>query len=84
MIAAVGGKSASGTDFYLAAPKLSLAQSLLVVVTLRETKANQLGILGFGGASTTIRDAGRGLCGLSHQPKFAVGAGYRTRPSNLE
>ena len=49
VIAAVGGKGNVGTDFYLAATKLFLAQSLLVDATLRETKANQFGILGFGG-----------------------------------
>src|ERR1043166_1147574 len=48
-ISAIQGKASSGTDFTLAATKLFLAQSLLVDVTLRETKANQFGILGFGG-----------------------------------
>ena len=49
VIAAVDGKGHVGTDYYLAATKLFLAQSLLVDATLRETKANQFGILGFGG-----------------------------------
>src|SRR6185503_14293438 len=47
VIAAVGGKGSVGTDFYLTATKLFLAESLLVDATLRETKANQFGILGF-------------------------------------
>jgi hypothetical protein len=38
-----------GTDFYLAASKLYLAESLLVNATLRMSKANQYGLLGFGG-----------------------------------
>ena len=49
VIAAVGGKNSVGTDYYIAASKLFLAESLLVDVTLRETRANQFGILGFGG-----------------------------------
>ena len=49
VIAAVGGKGSVGTDYYLSASKLFLAQSVLVNATVRETKANQLGILGFGG-----------------------------------
>ena len=38
-----------GTDYYVSATKLFLGQSTIVNVTLRETKANQYGILGFGG-----------------------------------
>ena len=49
VFAAVGGKSATGTDDYIAASKLFLAQSLLLDATLRMTKVNQFGILGFGG-----------------------------------
>jgi hypothetical protein len=37
IIAAVGPKNSVGTDYYLAASKLFLAQSLLVNVTVRET-----------------------------------------------
>lgn len=49
VIAFIGGKSDTGTDYYLAASKLFLAESLLVNATVRATRANQLGILGFGG-----------------------------------
>ena len=71
VIAAVGGKGSVGTDFYLAATKLFLAESLLVDATLRETKANQFGILGFGGDkhdaySAAVRRLGR----LSVQPQI--------------
>ncbi len=84
VIAAVGGKSASGTDFYLAATKLFLAQSLLVDVTLRETKANQLGILGFGGDKhDDYATQVEGSAAYLISRKFAVGAEFRTRPSNL-
>lgn len=84
VIAAVGGKNSVGTDYYLAASKLFLAQSLLVNVTLRETKANQLGILGFGGDKHndyTSQFEGSAAYLISRQ--FAIGSELRTRPSNL-
>src|ERR1700761_2882030 len=49
LLHAIGAKSADGTDYYVAASKLFLEQSVLVNATVRETKANQFGILGFGG-----------------------------------
>ncbi len=84
VITAVGGKASVGTDYYVAASKLFLAQSLLVNVTLRETKANQFGILGFGGD----KHAGystqfEGSAAYLFSKRFAVGAELRTKPSNL-
>ncbi len=49
VLRAIGARSPSGVDFYAAATKLFLAQSLLVNATLRATEANQFGLLGFGG-----------------------------------
>lgn len=46
---AVGAKQTAGTDFYVAATKLSLGTSILTGATVRLTKANQNGLLGFGG-----------------------------------
>jgi len=84
VIAAIGGKASAGTDFYLTATKLFLAESLLVDATLRETKANQFGILGFGGDkhndySTQFEGSGAYL----FSRRFAMGAELRTKPSNL-
>jgi hypothetical protein len=42
------GAKRTGTDFYVSATKLFLAQGLLVNGTLRATKANQGGLLGHG------------------------------------
>ena len=84
VIAAIGGKGAVGTDYYVAATKLFLAESLLVNATLRETKANQIGILGFGGdkhADYSAQFEGSGAYLFSR--KFALGAEFRTKPSNL-
>src|SRR5688572_13314221 len=46
----LGARVDEGVDVYAAATKLFLAQSLLVNVTARYSRANQLGLLGFGGA----------------------------------
>jgi hypothetical protein len=84
IIHAVGGKSSDGVDFYVSATKILLAQSLLLNVTLRETKANQFGLLGFGGdknnAYTTQFEGSAALL-LSRQ--LAVGGELRTKPDNL-
>ncbi|MEO9078869.1 MAG: DUF3034 family protein [Rhodanobacter sp.] len=80
----IGAKSDEGTDYYITATKLFLGQSLLVNATVRMTKANQIGILGFGGDKNN-----------SYQPEFegsvayllsrnvAIGAEYRQKPNNL-
>lgn len=81
---AIGAKHDEGVDYYMAATKLFLGQSLLVNVTLRETKANQFGILGFGGDrndSYSLEYEGSVALFLTRQ--FAVGAEYRTKPNNL-
>ena len=49
VVEGVLGAKRSGTDVYVSATKLFLAQGLLVNGTLRATKANQNGLLGFGG-----------------------------------
>jgi hypothetical protein len=81
------GTKTTGTDVYVSATKLLLAQSLLVNGTLRYTNANQNGLLGFG-------SAGPGRNSRSLQPEFsvayllnkhlAVGAEYRFKPDNLQ
>ncbi len=80
----LGAKDDSGTDVYVSATKLYLAQSLLLNGTLRMTRANQMGILGFGGDK-----------GDSYQPmleasaaylinrKLVAGVEYRMKPHNL-
>ena len=78
------GADRGGTDLYLSATKLFLAQGVLVNGTLRLTRANQNGLLGFGGAAHD---------GYSLQPEVslawllrkdvAIGAEYRAKPDNL-
>lgn len=84
IIAAVGGKNSVGTDYYVAATKLFLAESLLVNTTLRFTKANQFGILGFGGDKHDDYSAQfEGSAAYLFSKRFALGAELRTKPSNL-
>ncbi len=78
------GAKDSGTDFYASATKLFLADGVLVNLTLRATKANQNGLLGFGGAQGK---------GYRLQPEFsvakllrkdlAIGFEFRAKPDNL-
>ncbi|GHH26590.1 hypothetical protein GCM10008023_41380 [Sphingomonas glacialis] len=49
IIAAVGGKQAEGTDFLISGAKLVLSKGLVLGTTVRVTKANQFGLVGFGG-----------------------------------
>lgn len=82
-LAAFGAKE-SGTDVYVSATKLFLEQAVIVNGTLRATKANQNGLLGFGATGHT---------GYRLQPELslavlvrrdvAVGAEYRAKPDNF-
>ncbi|MDO8459307.1 MAG: DUF3034 family protein [Burkholderiaceae bacterium] len=81
------GTKTSGTDLYVSATKLFLAQSLLVNGTLRYTNANQNGLLGFGSAapgknSRTLQPEVSVAYLLSKN--LAIGAEYRFKPNNLE
>ncbi len=84
VLKAVGATSPDGIDFYVSATKLLLAESLLVDATVRATKANQFGLLGFGGD----RDRGysaqfEGSAAYLLTRSFAIGAEVRTKPDNL-
>jgi hypothetical protein len=84
ILALIGAKSDHGTDLYVSATKLVLAHSLLLNGTIRFTKANQIGILGFGGDKHDNYQPQLELSGaylLSR--KLAIGAEYRMKPDNL-
>ena len=82
------GARRHGTDFYVSATKLFLGQSLLLNGTLRATKGNQNGLLGYGATLGGNEDK------YSLQPEFsvaylvsknvAVGAEYRFMRNKLE
>lgn len=78
------GAKDSGTDVYVSATKLFLAHGLLVNVTLRATRANQTGLLGFGGAHAQRRKLQPEISvARLLSPRVAVGAEFRAKPDNL-
>ena len=84
LVKALGAKSADGVDYYVAATKVFLDQSLVVDATVRMTRANQIGILGFGGDRDANYSAQfEGSVGYLVTRHFVVGAEYRTKPNNL-
>ena len=85
---ALGAKHASGTDFYVAATKVFLAglfgRNVLLDGTLRATKANQLGILGFGGdLNDRYRLMFEGSAAIFLTDRIGIGYEYRQKPNNL-
>lgn len=84
----LGAKHASGLDFYLAATKLYLGavfgRNLLLSGTMQATKANQFGLLGFGGDKNNhyqLQPAASVAVMLTDN--LILGAEYRARPDNL-
>lgn len=85
---ALGAKDTAGTDLYLATSKLWFVavggRNLLTNLTLRSTRANQGGLLGFGGDQKTSRSlVVEGSLGLMLAPDWVVGVEYRQKPDNL-
>jgi len=88
--AAVGGGLDSvaakhnGVDLYASATKLFLAQGVLVNATLRATKANQNGLLGFGSSASPGRrlEPEVSVAWLLRRD-IAIGAEYRAKPDKL-
>ncbi len=85
---AVGARRGSDTDFYVSATKLWLAglagRNLLVDATLRFTRANQFGLLGFGGdRGDRLRAAPEASAAVMLTDGLAVGGEWRWKPDNL-
>lgn len=80
----LGAADDSGVDYYLAATKLCLAHSLVLNGTLRMTKANQMGLLGFGGdLHDRYRAMFEGSAAYLLNRKTVIGLEYRMKPHNL-
>lgn len=85
---AVGAADDSGTDVYIAATKAWLDgpfhRTWLANVTLRATKANEMGLLGFGGDKdndySLVAEASVGMFVNRH---WIVGVEYRQKPDHL-
>lgn len=84
VVAAVGARHRDGVDAYVTASKLILSRSILASVTVRATKANQMGLLGFGGDKRDRHDLQlEGSVAYQISRRLAVGGEYRAKPDNL-
>lgn len=80
----LGARDDSGTDLYVAATKIVLDASLLLNATVRMTKANQMGLLGFGGdQGNRYRAMPEVSAAYMVNRKLVAGLEYRRKPHNL-
>jgi hypothetical protein len=74
-------------DLYLAATKLYFAalagRNVIVDLTLRRTRANQFGLLGFGGDGSGYSYVPEASAGVFVTDSVLFGAEYRDKPNNL-
>jgi hypothetical protein len=85
---AVGALDDAGTDVYLAASKVYFGaiagRNLLLNATLRATKANQIGLLGFGAANHNhYQYMFESSAAVLLRPDLAVGIEFRQKPNQL-
>jgi len=79
-----GGIRTRGTDFYVSATKLYLEPGVLANATVRFTKANQYGLLGFGGPDgDRLRPEFEFSLAYLVRPDLAVGVEGRTKRGRL-
>lgn len=84
LLRAVGARQTAGTDYYVSATKLQLDTGILIGGTARLTKANQFGLLGFGGDNQADHSLQfEGSLGKLLTRRLLVGAEVRTKPDNL-
>lgn len=84
LLRALGATRTRDTEFYASATKVILSQGLVLDATARLTRANQFGLLGFGGDRQGSRSVQfEGSAGKLITKRLLVGAEYRTKPSNL-
>lgn len=84
VVRAVGARSDEGVDYYASVSRLFLSRSILLSATARLTKANQMGLLGFGGDKKDaygLQFEGSAAWQLSR--RLAVGGEFRSKPDNL-
>ncbi|MEK1939136.1 MAG: DUF3034 family protein [Pseudomonas sp.] len=84
----VGAKRDEDTEGYLTASRLFLGgafgYNLLVNGGLRYSRANELGLLGFGGDRRDTRSVLKeGSVAVLFNPRWAMGVEYREKPDNL-
>lgn len=80
----LGATRESDTDYYVSATKIVLDKSLLLNATLRATRANQMGLLGFGGAGhNNYQWMPEVSAAYLFNRNLAAGVEYRMKPHNL-
>jgi hypothetical protein len=84
---AVGAARGEDVDLYLAATKLYFAalagRNVIVDVTLRRSRADQFGLLGFGGDGSGYSYLPEASAGVFLTDQLLLGAEYRDKPDNL-
>jgi hypothetical protein len=84
---AVGAARGEDVDLYLAATKLYFAalagRNVVLDFTLRRTRANQFGLLGFGGDGTGYSYMPEASAGVFVTNQLLFGVEYRDKPDNL-
>ncbi|MFC4656025.1 DUF3034 family protein [Rheinheimera marina] len=85
--AAVGAAEDSGVDYYLAASKVffhsTAGRNVLLNATLRNTDANQIGLLGFGGQGAERKWLLEASAVLLLDYQWALGTEFRQKPNQL-
>jgi len=80
----LGARDDDGVDYYVAGTKVFLDESLVLNLTLRHSKANQLGLLGFGGDQDASAKIGfETSLGYLLTRKLAIGGEYRSKSDHL-
>jgi Protein of unknown function (DUF3034) len=83
----IGAARGQDVDLYLAVTKLYFAalagRNVIVDLTLRRTRANQFGLLGFGGDGSGYSYVPETSAGIFVTDSVLLGAEYRDKPSNL-
>ncbi|TNE60901.1 MAG: DUF3034 family protein [Alphaproteobacteria bacterium] len=79
----VGAKDDDGVDFYVAATKILLNESLVLSAGARLTEANHFGLVGFGGPNGDHSLQFEGSAVYLVDEGWLIGADYRTKPDNL-
>ena len=88
LVKALGARDANGVDYYIAATKLLIGavggRDLLLNATVRASRANQTGLLGFGGdRNNSYRAEFEGSAAVLLRPDVILGMEYRQKPNNL-
>jgi hypothetical protein len=85
---ALGAAAGQDVDLYVALTKLYFAaiadRNILLDLTVRRTRANQFGLLGFGGDQGAYRWEPEASAAIFLTDALLLGAEYRSKPDNLQ